>query len=114
VRQALTANEFGADVYLGFEATAEASAVIHYYRVPAFESVEGRSLAERIEDSWRTQQGDLGVRPAVSGVRLPVLRETRMPAVLVVLGPARAVSDRAPGAATTLRDAVAVWLAREA
>jgi N-acetylmuramoyl-L-alanine amidase len=113
VRQAVTANDFDADVYLGFEAVADARAVIHYYRVPAFESVEGRSLAERLGRSMRADGAAFAVEPQVSGVRLPVLRETRMPAVLVVLGPARPVCDRAASETATVIGAVAAWLARE-
>lgn len=114
VRQALTANDFGADVYLGFEPAADAQVVVHYYRVPAFESVEGRSLAERLEQALRAERCELGIAPPeVSGVRLPVLRETKMPAVLVVLGPARTASDHAALEAATVVRAIEAWLARE-
>lgn len=113
VRQALTANEFGADVYLGFEAIADERTVIHYYQVPAFESVEGRSLAERLDQAIRAERGVSASEPVVSGVRLPVLRETRMPAVLVVVGPARPASDHAAAEATVVITALSAWLARE-
>jgi N-acetylmuramoyl-L-alanine amidase len=92
---------------------ADERTVVHYYRVPAFESVEGRSLAERIGQSMRADDAPFGTEPLVSGVRLPVLRETRMPAVLVILGPARPVCDRAAAETATVIGAVAAWLARE-
>jgi N-acetylmuramoyl-L-alanine amidase len=79
--------------------------------VTSFESVEGRALAERIADLLA---GDPpGRSPQVSGVRLPVLRETRMPAVLCVLGPARRVHDRAVHEAATVVHALDAWLAHQ-
>ena len=44
-------------------------------------------------------------------MRLPVLRETRMPAVLVELGPASDVVVRTPVLAAALADAVERWVA---
>jgi N-acetylmuramoyl-L-alanine amidase len=43
------------------------------------------------------------------GMRLPVLRETRMPAVLCVLAPVRAAVDRAPAITDALLGAVERW-----
>ena len=113
VRQAVTANAFDADVYLGFESAADPCVLIHYYRVPAFESVEGRSLAERCAQAIGSMRPGLGAEPQVSGVRLPVLRETRMPAVLVTLGPARSITDRTTDEVASVIRAIAAWLARE-
>jgi N-acetylmuramoyl-L-alanine amidase len=105
---AVAANRFGADVYLGIEASASPGAMIAYYAVPAFESVGGRSLAEQIA----AQLGVIGIgRDAtVVGMRLPVLRETRMPAVLCSLGPVREVVDHSPGLAAALLEAIVAWL----
>ena len=64
VRQALTANDFDADVYVGFEASPTHETVIHYYRVPTFESVEGRSLAERLGQAMRARQDRPSTHPA--------------------------------------------------
>jgi N-acetylmuramoyl-L-alanine amidase len=105
---AVTANRFGADVYLGIEASASPGATIAYYAVPAFESVGGRSLAEQIAAQLDTM--DLGPPATVVGMRLPVLRETRMPAVLCSLGPVREVVDRSPALAEALLGAVVAWL----
>ena len=57
-------------------------------RCPQFESVGGRALATRIAAARRTAHGPLDAE--VSGMRLPILRETRMPAVLFTLGDALA------------------------
>jgi N-acetylmuramoyl-L-alanine amidase len=109
VRQALTANEFDADVFVGFEPAADEVTVVHYYRVPSFESVEGRKLAEQVAGQLRAVGG---ASPQVSGLRLPVLRETRMPAVLCVIGPARDASDRASVVAGAVINALHSWLSR--
>ena len=111
VAQAVAANHFQANVYIGFEAHSEASAIAHFYQVPTFESVGGRVLAELISDALQTVPG-LG--PAVSGMRLPVLRETRMPAVLLTLGPVRTATDATPQVAAAILNALDLWILREA
>ena len=88
--QAAAANRFGATIYVGFEARPETCADVFYFAVPSFESIGGRSLAAHLVDQLD------GVVPgplALRGMRLPVLRETRMPAVLCSLGPVRDVVD---------------------
>jgi N-acetylmuramoyl-L-alanine amidase len=111
VRQAFTANEFDADVFVGFEPAVDEVTVVHYYCVPSFESVEGRKLAEQVADRLRAAGGPV---PQVSGLRLPILRETRMPAVLCVIGPPRTAGDRAPALAEAITSALDAWLSREA
>ncbi len=92
VAQAVAANHFAADVYVGVESRAEQAAIAHFYKVPTFESVSGRALAEAIGEKL-TQLATLpGGTPEVVGMRLPVLRETRMPAVVLAVGPARATA----------------------
>ena len=111
VTQALAANQFGAHVYVGFESRTEPSIVAHFYKVPTFESVGGRALAETLVE----QVGALDGRPAeASGMRLPVLRETRMPAVLVALGPVRAATDESPRLAVAVQRALELWISRAA
>ena len=51
----------------------------------------------------------LPVPVPVTGMRLPILRETRMPAVWCRLGPAAAVVIGAPGIAQALAKAVVKW-----
>jgi N-acetylmuramoyl-L-alanine amidase len=90
--QAAAANRFAANVYVGFEAGTESGATVHYYAVPQFESLGGRRLAFAIQDRWRERLPEHA--PEVTGMRLPVLRETRMPAVLVTLGEVQHALDR--------------------
>ena len=45
----------------------------------------------------------------VHGMSVPLLRETRMPAVLVEIGPASIVVEHAPALATALSVALGHW-----
>ena len=109
VTQALAANQFGADVYVGFESRAEPAAVAYFYKVPTFESIGGRALAEAIADSVVELDG---VHAAALGMRLPVLRETRMPAVLCAVGPVQAAANDAPRLIGAVLLALDLWISR--
>ena len=104
--QAAAANRYGASVYLGLEARSEPSSVISYFAVPTFESIGGRSLATHVVSSVNRV---VHTAPQLSGMRLPVLRETRMPAVLCSLGPVRDVIDASSAISRALASAIAAW-----
>ena len=78
-----------------------------YYQVPAFESTTGRALAEQLSSTLRPW---LEGTPHIEGIRLPVLRETRMPAVLCRLGPVRRIADSAAVLAQGCAEAVENWM----
>jgi N-acetylmuramoyl-L-alanine amidase len=103
---AAAANRFGAAAYIGFEARADARSFVSYFAVPSFESVGGRSLATHIVGRLT---GVLPSPPELRGMRLPVLRETRMPAVLCSLGPVREVADASTSIAVAVVGAVSAW-----
>jgi N-acetylmuramoyl-L-alanine amidase len=104
---ALVANRFQAAVYLGFR-SAESPGPVAYYATAGFESVGGRRLGELMIDGLRDARlGHLCCSSA--GMRIPVLRETRMPAVLAHLGPPRAVVDQTPSVAATAVQALRAW-----
>lgn len=105
--QADVANRFAAHVYLGFEAHSEGPCTITFYRVPQFESVGGSSLAHHLARALSEHLGHLEV--VVKGQRLPILRETRMPAVLCALGPMAAIRDLTPRVAATIMVALGRW-----
>ena len=107
-RQAAAANHFEASAFLGFTGTAQRCSVA-YYAVPGFESVGGRRLAEAVGRALGPALGRPELSPA--GMRMPVLRETRMPAVLCELGSVRYVTDHARGVAAALTAAVVDWVA---
>ena len=106
IAQALVANEFRAHVYVGFETRLDESQIVAFYAVPTFESAGGRSLAERLGAGLQTLTS---IQPCVQGMRLQVLRETRMPAVLCSLGSVRQTVDNATEIAQVVRDALASW-----
>lgn len=104
--QASAANRFGATVYLGLESQANTCTDIFYFAVPAFESVGGRALAATMVDAL----GELLPAPArLRGMRLPVLRETRMPAVLCSFGPVREVIDAGDALTRAIVTATSIW-----
>jgi N-acetylmuramoyl-L-alanine amidase len=110
VVQAQTANRFRADVYIGLHGVEESAARSIFYAVPAFESVAGRALAEHLRASLVARQ----VVPEVElvGMRLPILRETRMPAVWCELGPVGPLTERAVAVADACGDALIGWAVR--
>lgn len=105
--QAATANRFAATVYVGFEARAETIATVSYYAVPTFESAGGRSLATRLVHMFDSCVP--GIPLAAQGMRLAVLRETRMPAVLCAIGPVQHVIDATPAVAAAVVEALERW-----
>ncbi len=103
------ANRYGATVYVGFEARTDERATIAYYATPGFESAGGRALAERIAEAFDRAPTLPCAHP--SGMRLPVLRETRMTAVVCSLGPVQRIVDAAPVVGEAVVTALAVWVA---
>ena len=107
--QADAANHFAADVYVGFESATVPLSQVAYYSVPPFESAGGRALAERIHAGLAALDG---AAPTLDGMRLQVLRETRMPAVLVSVANVRATVDRSLTITRLVRDALEAWAGR--
>ncbi len=110
--QARAANVFRADAYIGLEASDVAGVVVRYYQVPNFVSVGGKTLATRVVDSLR--EVFPGLPCSVDGVRHPVLRETRMPAVLCSLGPTQMMVSESLRVAEAVADAWNTWWAEPA
>ncbi len=106
---AAAANRYAATVYIGFEPRPETVAEVAYYATAGFVSQGGRALAERIAVTFQVS----GALPPViaQGMRLPVLRETRMTAVVCSLGPVQRVVDAAPLVGEAVVDALAAWAA---
>ncbi len=103
--QAAHANLFGAEVFVGLEVSDEPRHRVAYYSVPAFESAGGRSLARLMERHLR----DVVPGVDVVGLRLPILRETKMPAVLVTIGSSDEVAERSTRIAEAVYLAVVAW-----
>jgi N-acetylmuramoyl-L-alanine amidase len=101
-RSARAANEAGVDVVVAFSLVpGSRSCRVAYYRGFRYESAASRRLAELIAARLPDAVGldDAGV----VGLALPILRETRMPAVLIELGaPERVVTHLAQLAGTVV------------
>jgi N-acetylmuramoyl-L-alanine amidase len=107
--QAREANDFAADVYLGLRLLGTVGQRVAFFQTAGFESTGGRWLAELVSSELK-QCLHCGGQGAV-GRRLPVLRETRMPAVLCEAGPPEIVVERAAPLARAVVDAVSRWVA---
>lgn len=107
--QATAANEFGADVFIGVTLVEdEQVAEAYFYTSTGYESVGGRALAEMlIEELPATPGWSVG---AISGMRLPVLRETRPPAVLLRLGDRESVGTSADLIVAAVHNALMTWV----
>jgi len=105
--QAQQANGVGADVFVGLVAV-ETGCSTAYYAAHGFESQGGRRLAECIQKEVPSILGAASSAPA--GMALPVLRETRMPAVLCELGPPSRVVVHGPDLACAFTKALECWV----
>jgi len=105
--QAQEANGVGADLYLGL-AAAETGCSTAYYAAHDFESSGGRRLAECIQEEVPVVLGIDRRQP--SGMAIPVLRETRMPAVVCEMGPPSALVNRGAELAFAFSRALAHWV----
>ena len=107
--QASVANAAGVEVYLGLRLNPQRAACITaYYAGYQVESPGGRRLAELVQDAVARALGVPGDGPR--GMSLPVLRETRMPAIICEIGPAGVVVERSAALAEALVDALAAWV----
>ncbi len=83
-QQAAATNDFDADVYLALVVSEEAMVEASYFSTPGYESDGGKRLAQLILRELPAAPGwAIGV---AAGRRVPILRETRPPAVLLKLG----------------------------
>jgi N-acetylmuramoyl-L-alanine amidase len=106
--QAREANELGVDVFVGLRLNPSTSSCqTAFWAGRHDESPGGRRLAELVQQAVPVALGlsDAGVH----GMSIPLLRETRMPTVLVELGPASTVVERAPSLAAALSGALGHW-----
>ncbi|HNE73303.1 MAG TPA: peptidoglycan-binding protein [Microthrixaceae bacterium] len=105
--QAAEANDFAADVYLGLSLAPATVIEASYFEVPGFASTGGRHLAELVVRELPASPG-WGIG-AVTGMRLPILRETRSSAVLVQLGDRAMVDRNRDLIIASLQRALDVW-----
>jgi N-acetylmuramoyl-L-alanine amidase len=106
--QAQQANELVVDVFVGLRLNPETAACsTSFWSGRHEESPGGRLLAELVQ---RTVPPSLGIADGgAHGMTLTLLRETRMPAVLVELGPAALVVERSARLAGALSRVLGEW-----
>ncbi len=107
--QASEANASGAEVYIGLRiGSGEAHCSTAYYSGYRYSSPGGRRLAEFMQRalSHALALPDGGSR----GMSLPLLRETRMPAIICEISPASVVVEQAAVIARAMVDALGEWV----
>jgi N-acetylmuramoyl-L-alanine amidase len=107
--QASEANAGGAEVYIGLRLGAtQPHCSTAYYAGYRYSSPGGRRLAELLQGNLSTSLNlpDGGCR----GMSLPLLRETRMPAVICEISPATVVVEQAATIARAVVDALGEWV----
>jgi N-acetylmuramoyl-L-alanine amidase len=102
-----TANTFEAHVYVGIDYVANGEDFVAYYETPNFVSQGGRSLARRVAQELGMSDGR---SVQINGMRLPVLRETRMPAIICSLGNLAMLIEHQKIYAQALATAISVWV----
>ena len=108
--QAEAANMLKADVFVGFSLDPErTSCEVAYWRSPHGHSEGGRRLAGLLAQPLGAALGD-GDGVAAVGLALPVLRETRMAAVVCTFGPQVVPSGAA--VAESLARSIEEWCAQ--
>lgn len=105
--QAGEANAFHAEVFLSLASRTDPTCAVAFYAARAFESVGGRRLAELV--LGELADGPWGRRRAPIGMQLPILRETRMAAVVCELGPPRLVVEQTGALVHSLARALTRW-----
>lgn len=105
--RAQAANGFDAAVFVGIAVRDDPGTAASYYGREGFESVGGRRLAEMVLDALG--DGVLAPDGPARGMRLQLLRETRMPAVLIEVGPPAVAVEHAPSFVDALGRAIARW-----
>ena len=103
--QARAANEWDGAVYVGITLATEDISVA-YFATEGFISTGGRGLAHRCSAELTSL---LGATVPRVGMRLPILRETRMPAVWARLGPPPVVVEKAAAVSAAFCGAVTAW-----
>lgn len=104
--QARLANSADGDVFIELQVTPGPSHRLAYFRGVRFWSQPGHALAQH---TGQELEPILGLQPEILGMRLPLLRETRMPAIVVELGPASRVVTHNEQIATAIARALVSW-----
>lgn len=110
--QAEAANASEADCYIGLRLDPKLDGIrTIYYQGYRYHSETSKRLAQLISERVVSS---LGLRnEGCAGMALPVLRLTRMPAVVVELGPPAAIAMNTAQLATAIGEATVDWFAKD-
>lgn len=104
---ARAANQFDAELYIGLMAVVKDACAASFYETDSFSSYGGKDLANFAIDALSLA---LRIPGDVEGTRTPVLRETRMPAVVFRLGPREGLADHKRPIAVAIHEALTRWI----
>jgi N-acetylmuramoyl-L-alanine amidase len=104
--RAHVANGFDAAVFVGIAVRDAPGVDLAFYAREDFESVGGRRLADMIAAALA--DGPTPAGPS-RGMRLRVLRETRMPAVQIEIGPPTVAVEHAPRLVDSIASGLTRW-----
>ncbi len=104
---AKAANQFDAELYVGLMAVPDDACEASFYETDSYSSYGGKDIANYAIDELSLA---LRVPGKVVGTRSPVLRETRMPAVVFRLGPRDGLADDKREIASAIHDALIRWI----
>jgi N-acetylmuramoyl-L-alanine amidase len=105
--QAAEANEFGGDAFVSLDVADEGFAIAYFVDLGGNPSAGGRRLAHLVHEELPALLAE--VVPEPRGMRTPVLRETRMVAVVCRLGPPALLVEHGSAVAAAVTRALARW-----
>ena len=104
--QARTANGFEAEMYIGIQIENNSYCAVNFFKTKNSQSEGGYRLASHCSNAIKKV---MAVETSTNGMQLPILRATKMPAVLCVLGPPGEVVEKTNEIAKALADAISTW-----
>ncbi len=106
--QSAEANAAGAEVYVGLRLGTEPGCSASYYSGYRYSSPGGRRLADLLHVALASSLGlpDAGSR----GMSVPLLRETRMPAVICEISPASVMVERSAVIGRAIVESLTEWV----
>ncbi len=105
---AKAANQFDAELYMGLMAVPEETCTATFYETDSYSSYGGKDLANFAIDELSLA---MRIPGTVEGALSPVLRQTRMPAVVFRLGPRDSIVEDRRDVASAIHDALLRWVA---
>ncbi len=106
---AAVANELDAAVLLDVQLVEDRRCESFYFETAGFTSAGGKRLAELLAAELG---GALDAAASTAGMRLPLLRESRMAAVACLLGPPPAIVEQQGTVAERIAQSLARWIAQ--